>query len=143
MTPLEVESDFETAFAAAAEAMADADPPLVFSALEFRKGTDAREQPDERAELIIDCRVLEHRAGPLYLATIVFSINSPALKDDEPLHSANVAVLRAALRDGFIKAAFASSSIDLLGIWIGQASSLQEDSRWICAIEAKCGLNEI
>src|SRR5437762_546084 len=71
----------------------------VLADIEHHTGVSGDENQPENAAVIVHCPDCEHTVGPLWKATVVFRLESPAYDNDRESHDARLNAVRAWLDD--------------------------------------------
>jgi hypothetical protein len=105
-----------------------------------RTGVSAEENPPDTAAIIVNCPDCEHTVGPLWKATIVFRLETPAYNYDRSDHDARFNALRAWLADkAAVTAAVQMNGMGLGGYFVQHSRTSIEDKRWVAEIEIVAG----
>ena len=126
----------ETAFLAAAStlpALADAN---------HHTGVSGDESNPETIDVIVHCPECDHTVGPLWKATVIFRLETPAYIYDRSEHDARLNALRTWLddKDG-VTAALQISGMGLIGYFVRKSHTSLEDKRWVAEIEIVAGVD--
>ena len=126
----------ETAFLAAVATV----PAL--AEVEKRTGVSAEEDQPDSVTFIVHCPDCEHTVGPLWKATVVFRLETPAYNTDRSEHDARLNALRTWLDDkAGVSAALQISSMGLIGYFVRKSHTSLEDKRWVAEIEIVVGVD--
>jgi len=125
----------ESAFLAAVSTL----PAL--ASIDQRTGVSAEENPADTAAIIVNCPECEHTVGPLWKATVVFRLETPAYNNDRTNHDARLNALRAWLADkAAVTASVQMNGMGLGGYFVQHSRTSIEEKRWVAEIEIVAGI---
>ena len=126
----------ESAFLAAVVTL-----PLLASVDQFT-GVSGDENEPESAAIIVHCQECEHTVGPLWKATVVFRLETPAYDNNRAEHDARLTAVRAWLDNkAAVAAALQSSGLRLSGYFVRKSQTSIEHKRWVAEIEIVAGID--
>jgi len=125
----------ETAFLAAVSSL----PELM--GVEQHTGVSGDENTVEGASIIVHCPDCEHAVGPLWKATVVFRLETPAFDKNREAHDARINAVRAWLenRDSVVEG-MRLNGMELNGYFVRKSQTSLEHSRWVAEIEFVAGV---
>ena len=125
----------ETAFLAAVSTL----PAL--ANIDQRTGVSAEEDQAHVSATIVNCPECEHTVGPLWKATVVFRLETPAYNNDRSDHDARLNALRAWLDDNAaVTAGIQMNGLGLRGYFVQHSRTSIEAKRWVAEIEIVAGV---
>ena len=125
----------ESAFLTAVSAL----PAL--DGIDQRTGVSGEEDQADVAAIIVNCPECEHTVGPLWKATVVFRLETPAYNNDRSDHDARLNALRAWLDDNAaVTAAVQMNGMGLGGYFVQKSHTSIEAKRWVAEIEIVAGV---
>jgi len=126
----------ESAFLAAVSSL----PEL--AGVEQHTGVSGDENTVEGAAIIVHCPDCEHAVGPLWKATVVFRLESPAFDNDRYAHDQRLNAVRAWLDDhDAVAAGLRLNGMGLSGYFVRKSQTSLEHSRWVAEIEIVAGVD--
>jgi hypothetical protein len=131
-----VNTAIESAFLAAVSIL----PEL--AGVEQHTGVSGDENTVEGAEIIVHCPDCEHTVGPLWKATVVFRLESPAFDNERDAHEQRLNSVRAWLDDhDAVTAGLRLNGMGLSGYFVRKSQTSLEHSRWVVEIEIVAGVD--
>ena len=125
----------ESAFLAAVSSL----PELM--SVEQNTGVSGDENTVEGAAIIVHCPDCEHAVGPLWKATVVFRLETPAFDKDREAHDTRFNAVRAWLEDrDAVADDLRINSMRLHGYFVRKSQTSIEHSRWVAEIEIVAGV---
>lgn len=126
----------ESAFLAAVSSL----PEL--AGVEQHTGVSGDENTVDGAAIIVHCPDCEHTVGPLWKATVVFRLESPAFDNDRDAHDQRLNAVRTWLEDrDAIAAGLRLNGMGLSGYFARKSQTSLEHSRWVAEIEIVAGVD--
>ena len=110
--------------------------------VELHTGVSGDENTIEAASFIVYCADCEHAVGPLWKATVVFRLESPAFDKDRDAHDVRLNAVRSWLEDrDTVASGLRLKGMGLSGYFIRKSQTSLEHSRWVAEIEIVAGVD--
>lgn len=126
----------ESAFLAALSSL----PAL--SGIERHTGVSSDESLPDSPAVIVHCPDCEHTVGPLWKATVVFRLETPAAEDARAGHDKRLNAVRAWLDDkDAVGVSLRLRGMGLSGYFVRKSQTSLEHARWVAEIEIVAGVD--
>jgi hypothetical protein len=126
----------ESAFLAAVATL----PEL--AGVEHHTGVSGEENTVEGASVIVHCSDCEHSVGPLWKATVLFRLETPAFDNDRESHEKRLNAARVWLDDrDAVATALCLHGMRLGGYFVRKSQTSIEHNRWVAEIEVLVGVD--
>lgn len=113
----------------------------VMAGIEHRTGVSGEDNQPENAVLIVHSPECEHTVGPLWRATVVFRLETPAFDNDREAHDGRLNALRAWLDDkAAVTTALQIQGMALRGYHVQKSTTSIENKRWAVEMEIVAGV---
>jgi len=112
--------------------------------VELHTGVSSDENSVENAALIVYCQECEHAAGPLWKATVVFRLETPAFDNAREAHDTQLNAVRGWLANSAaVSDALRLNGMGLRGYFVRKAQTSLEQKRWVAEIEIVVGIEVV
>ena len=105
-------------------------------------GVSGDENEPENPAIIVHCQECEHTVGPLWKATVIFRLETPAYDNNRVEHDVRLTAVRAWLDNkAAVAAALQPNGLRLSGYFVRKSQTSIEHKRWVAEIEIVAGVD--